>query len=134
MKRKSKTATATDKLRRLAEARLRKQGKSHQSKDQATKLASGPQRLLHELQVHQVELEMQNTELQEAQDRMEATVEKYTDLSEAAPVRGPTGAGAKAAGTSLRGSSSLRREATRRRGRSMPPSPLSRRLETSSER
>ena len=34
----------------------------------------------------QVELEMQNTELQEARDRMEAMVEKYTDLYDFAPV------------------------------------------------
>src|SRR5205085_1311203 len=40
----------------------------------------------HELQVHQVELEMQNTELQEARDRMETLLEKYTDLYDFAPV------------------------------------------------
>ena len=86
MSRKPKTAATTDKLRRLAEAKLRKQGKARWSRAAVTKLTAGSQRLLHELQVHQVELEMQNTELQEARDRMEATVEKYTDLYDFAPV------------------------------------------------
>ena len=38
------------------------------------------------MQVHQIELEMQNAELQEARDRMEALLEKYTDLYDFAPV------------------------------------------------
>ena len=42
--------------------------------------------MLHELQVHQVELEVQNAELQEARDRMESLLEKYTDLYDFAPV------------------------------------------------
>lgn len=44
------------------------------------------QRLLHELQVHQVELEMQNTELRQARDAMEIALSKYTDLYDFAPV------------------------------------------------
>jgi PAS domain S-box-containing protein len=48
--------------------------------------AADAQRLLHELQVHQVELEMQNAELQTARDEAEAAVEKYTDLYDFAPV------------------------------------------------
>ena len=43
-------------------------------------------RLLHELQVHQVELEMQNEELQKTRDEMEAGLEKYSDLYDFAPV------------------------------------------------
>lgn len=43
-------------------------------------------RLLHELQVHQVELEMQNVELKEARERMETLLEKYTDLYDFSPV------------------------------------------------
>ena len=50
------------------------------------KSEADPRRLLHELQVHQVELEMQNAELQEARDRMEVLLEKYTDLYDFAPV------------------------------------------------
>ena len=48
--------------------------------------ATDPERMLHELQVHQIELEMQNTELQEARDRLETQLEKYTDLYDFAPV------------------------------------------------
>src|SRR6185503_20717872 len=43
-------------------------------------------RLLHELEVHQVELEIQNAELQKARDELEVTLEKYTDLYDFAPV------------------------------------------------
>jgi C4-dicarboxylate-specific signal transduction histidine kinase len=43
-------------------------------------------RLLHELEVHQVELEMQNAELRRARDEMESALERYTDLYDFAPV------------------------------------------------
>ena len=42
--------------------------------------------LVHELEVHQIELEMQNTELRQARDEVEAALEKYTDLYDFAPV------------------------------------------------
>ncbi|MDR3580609.1 MAG: hypothetical protein P4L44_11665 [Oryzomonas sp.] len=42
-------------------------------------------RLKHELQVHQVELEMQNAELRQARDKLETTPEQYTDLYDFAP-------------------------------------------------
>jgi two-component system, cell cycle sensor histidine kinase and response regulator CckA len=45
-----------------------------------------PQRLLHELQVHQVELEQQNEELRQVRAELESALEKYTDLYEFAPV------------------------------------------------
>jgi PAS domain S-box-containing protein len=44
------------------------------------------QSLLHELQVHQIELEMQNAELRQARDNLEEMLEKYTDLYDFAPV------------------------------------------------
>ena len=43
-------------------------------------------RLIHELEVHQIELDLQNTELRRAGEEAEAMLEKYTDLYDFAPV------------------------------------------------
>jgi len=43
------------------------------------------QKLIHELQVHQIELQMQNEELTRAREQAEASMEKYTDLYDFAP-------------------------------------------------
>jgi len=43
-------------------------------------------RLLHELQVHQIELEMQNDELRQANETAEAALKKYTMLYDFAPM------------------------------------------------
>jgi len=43
-------------------------------------------RLLHELEVHQVELEMQNAELLQAREELERLLEQYTELYDFAPV------------------------------------------------
>lgn len=45
-----------------------------------------PLRLHHELQVHQIELEMQNAELCQTRDKLEAVLEQYTDLFDFVPV------------------------------------------------
>lgn len=63
-------------LRRRAEEQLKKR---HSVDTDAP-------RLLHELQVHQIELELQNAELREARIHMQLLVDKYTDLYNFAPV------------------------------------------------
>ncbi|HTI99578.1 MAG TPA: histidine kinase [Dongiaceae bacterium] len=68
------------KLARGVAARLREPPKPVPTR------ASADTRTVHELQVHQIELEMQNVELQEARERMELVLEKYTDLYDFAPV------------------------------------------------
>jgi two-component system, cell cycle sensor histidine kinase and response regulator CckA len=68
--------------RKLAEERLREQHhEAHIAQEEAQ-----AQRLVHELQVHQIELQMQNAELQQARDELEAALEKYSDLYDFAPV------------------------------------------------
>jgi len=79
---KDKSADAAE-LRRRAETRLRESKKGEAARP-GTKEET--QRLLHELQVHQVELEMQNEELRQAQAEMEAGLERYTDLHNFTPV------------------------------------------------
>ena len=44
------------------------------------------QRLVHELQVHQIELEMQNAELRQSREDLETALERYTDLYDFAPI------------------------------------------------
>jgi PAS domain S-box-containing protein len=69
-------------LRRRAEARLR----AAEAKSVPAGAMADMQRLVHELQVHQIELEMQNEELCESRAQVEAGLERYTDLYDFAPV------------------------------------------------
>ncbi len=72
--------THGDALRRRAEAILR----AHPGDDERLS-AGGVQRLLHELRVHQIELEIQNEELRRAQEELEAARDRYVDLYDFAP-------------------------------------------------
>lgn len=65
-------------LRRLAEKRI--------GKTAANTLDDEARRMLHELEVHQIELELQNTELRSARDEAEVMLEKYAELYDFAPV------------------------------------------------
>ena len=69
-------------LRRRAEERL----EENSGIACPSELVEDQHRLVHELQVHQVELEMQNSELRQARDDEAAARGKYTDLYEFAPV------------------------------------------------
>jgi PAS domain S-box-containing protein len=73
---------SAEELRRQAEDRLQK------SKPKiATPLTPEElQRLIQELEVHQIELEMQNEELQQARSELERALSQYTDLYDFAPV------------------------------------------------
>ena len=73
-------------LYRRAEVQMRKQPKFQKSAPKPPTPDADPQRLLHELQVHQIELELQNDELRKTRDEMEAALENYTELYDFAPV------------------------------------------------
>ncbi len=65
-----------------AEAELRLAGHD----PDAVKDARSDTELLHEIQVHQIELEMQNEELRQAQQIIEESRDRYVDLYDFAPV------------------------------------------------
>ena len=71
--------------RHIAEARLRQ---SSATVDNATDAPSQEEakRLLHELRVHQIELEMQNEALRESQIAIDAVRARYFDLYDLAPI------------------------------------------------
>ncbi len=71
-------ADTSDELRRRAEAEL--------ANRPTDAVASDSARLLHELQVHQIELDLQNDELKLARDAAEEAAARYTDLYDFAPV------------------------------------------------
>jgi PAS domain-containing protein len=69
-------------LRRNAEERLKK----NPAKKADPGMESDTKRLVHELQVHQIELEMQNEELKKANEITENALKKYTMLYDFAPM------------------------------------------------
>ncbi len=72
----------TSDLRKQAEKKLRKLA----SKPLHELSASDSHKLIHELQVHQIELDMQKEELRDSQDHLEESRSKYADLYDFAPV------------------------------------------------
>ncbi len=81
MTKKDTIKTSSTNLRSRAEAELkdRPAGQGDISLEKT-------QRLLHELEVHQIELEMQNKELHRSQEELEISRTKYFDLFDLAPV------------------------------------------------
>jgi PAS domain S-box-containing protein len=79
MKSSVKSESESTKLRRRAEASLSNRPKSATSSPGT----EDPRRLIHELEVHQIELEMQNEELHRAKAELEAN---YNELYDYAPV------------------------------------------------
>ncbi len=75
---KPKCADSPPSLRSRAEKRLGKPASTTEHNESS--------RINHELEVHQIELEMQNFELRIARDDAEALLEKYTELYDLAPV------------------------------------------------
>ncbi|MDP1991102.1 MAG: ATP-binding protein [Syntrophales bacterium] len=79
---KDKKLSAAAELRRQAEKQLR--AKTAELGPPRTE--DDAPRLLHELQVHQIELEMQNAELRLAQEELELSRNTYAELYDFAPV------------------------------------------------
>jgi len=79
---KDSDLTDPQKLRNKAEEKL----KAGEKKKVQPFLEADVKKLLHELQVHQIELEMQNEELREAHDTAETALRKYTLLYDFAPM------------------------------------------------
>ena len=69
-------------LRRRAEEQFRKRGVAADMLCSQEKL----ERLVQELSIHQIELEMQNEELQDAMDEIEREHNRYLNLYDFAPV------------------------------------------------
>jgi diguanylate cyclase (GGDEF)-like protein/PAS domain S-box-containing protein len=83
MKMRDKSSTDPVELRRQAEMKL-----SERKKKTAPLPATDAdtRRLVHELEVHQIQLEMQNEELIQARAEIESLLVQYTDLYDFAPV------------------------------------------------
>ena len=79
---KDKNPSTAAELRRHAEDRL--QAKNVESQPPRTE--AGMQRRDHELEVHQIELEMQNAELRGTREELELSRDTYAELYDYAPV------------------------------------------------
>ncbi|HIJ86778.1 MAG TPA: hypothetical protein HPP97_03735 [Desulfuromonadales bacterium] len=70
--------TDSDELHRIAEEQMR----LHTPDERVVGSGEATERLVHDLEVHQIELEIQNTELRDARYEVEMDLERYTDLYE----------------------------------------------------
>ncbi|MGZ9271828.1 MAG: PAS domain S-box protein, partial [Candidatus Binatia bacterium] len=80
---------AADDIKKKARSDLREKAVrqiTRLAQERGSLLDAGVSELVHELQVHQIELEMQNEELQRSQSELAAAKNKYFDLYELAPV------------------------------------------------
>jgi transcriptional regulator with PAS, ATPase and Fis domain len=82
MSNKEQNLTDAQMLRLKAEKKLKEKRKRTARQVVETDV----KKLLHELQVHQIELEMQNEELREANETAETALKKYTMLYDFAPM------------------------------------------------
>ncbi|MEI6915744.1 MAG: SpoIIE family protein phosphatase [Armatimonadota bacterium] len=78
----TEVSTDAHRLRQMAERQLEAEG----SEVPLPIAEVDVRRLVQELQIHQIELEMQNDELQQASEKTAVLLEKYTDLYDFAPV------------------------------------------------
>lgn len=81
MTKKPARPVKTPALRRQAEERLRMT-----KRDVAAMPTANVQKLVHELQVSQLELEMQNDELRQAQAKLEAVSDRHADFYDLSPI------------------------------------------------
>ncbi len=81
MKKKHPKLAESSRLRKRAEDAL--QGRTEELQELSARDARS---LIHELQVHQIELEMQNEELRRAQKELEESCDRSSDLYDFAPV------------------------------------------------
>jgi len=82
MNNKRQNSNSDQKLRHKAEEQL----KENQNKMSRPATEIEVKKLVHELQVHQIELEMQNEELRQANETAELALKKYTMLYDFAPM------------------------------------------------
>lgn len=83
---KKKTADQASDLRRRAEKMATREDLSKAESSQAGMSSAELQHLVHELRVHQIELEIQNEELRRAHFELEILKDRYVDLYDFAPV------------------------------------------------
>ena len=91
MKKPIKPGASNSSIRRHAEERLKERQNGSNSEIPHSEFLiphsdTDNKKLIHELQVHQIELEMQNEELSLSRAEVEAVLERYADLYDFAPV------------------------------------------------